>query len=115
MTLSASDPNGWPQRDAERMSWHQQITDLPRHEALDWLRDIAPDAARKDQQLILAAIGACGAGAMHLADRELRRDREFVLAAVALNGFAFGAAARELQADREFVLEVVAQDGDALD
>lgn len=100
---------------AEKMSWLQQIGELSRHAALDWLRDAAPPAAREDRDLILAAIEACGAGAMHLAARKLRRDREFVLTAVGLNGFALGAAALSLQADREFVLEAVARDGDALD
>ena len=100
---------------ADRSAWFQQVEELPRHEALDWLRDAAPPAAREDPELLLAAVAKTGAGAMLLAPRALRRDREFVLAACSLNGFALGAAAPELQADRDFVLAVVARDGDALD
>merc|ERR1719436_1715056 len=102
-------------QEQDRSAWFQQVEELPRHEAFDWLRDAAPPEAREDPELLLAAVAKTGAGAMRLASRALRRDREFVLAACSLNGFAFGAAAPELQADRDFVLAVVAADGDALD
>merc|ERR1719436_286352 len=102
-------------QEQDRSAWFQQVEELPRHEAFDWLRDAAPPEARQDPELLLAAVAKTGAGALRLASRALRQDRDFVLAACSLNGFALGAAAPELQADRDFVLAVVAADGDALD
>lgn len=96
------------------MSWLQQVGELSRHEAFNWFRDIAPPEGHEDTELVLAAIDACGAGAMRFAARGLKRDRKFVLDAVSLNGYSLGAAAPELQADRDFVLEAVARDGDVL-
>ena len=51
--------------------------------------------------------GVCQAG--------VRTDREIVLAAVQLNGYALRYAAKELRADREIVLAAVQQNGCALE
>ena len=50
-----------------------------------------------------------------LLQRELRGDRDVVLAAVQQDGDALEYASAELQADREVVLAAVQQDGYALE
>ena len=54
-------------------------------------------------------------GLMQHASLELRADRDFVLAAVARNGYALQHAAPQLRADREVVLAAVAQNGRVLE
>ena len=66
-----------------------------------------------DREFVLAAVANNGY-ALQYASEELWADREVVLAAVANNGLALRFASEELRADREFVLAAVAMNVDKL-
>jgi len=74
---------------------------LPECEFQDW--DSLPSLPRPD------------GGALGLASKELRNDKEVVLEAVKTNWPALEFASDELRADRDVVLAAVKQDGRALE
>ena len=69
---------------------------------------------KRDHEFVLAAVAQYGA-ALEYAAAELKGDHEIVLAAVAQDGAALEYAAAELKGDHEVVLAAVAQDGVALE
>jgi hypothetical protein len=68
---------------------------------------------KADREVVLASVAQKGRALRH-ASAELQADREVVLVAVAQEGEALRHAPAELQADREVVVAAVAQSGDAL-
>lgn len=123
-------------RSPEQAKWLQHLKDRPW--SFDWLRE-APQAAREDFEVVLAAVKQHGlalmfaapalqadraivsaaadrnVGALRYAAPALRGDRGIVLAAVARDAGALRFASHELRADREVVLAAVAQHGEALE
>jgi len=73
----------------------------------------APEAARADREVVLAAAAKDGL-VLGVASEELQGDREVVLRAVAQNGMALESASAELRADDEVVRLAVSKDGLAL-
>lgn len=125
------------QRTEEQMVLLERLDETNSSTAREWLRQ-APDCAREDRDLVLAAVSKDGLAllyarpmikadrevvikavsnnglALQFASAELRGDRRVVLAAVADNGVALSHASEELQADHEVVLAAVSETGSAL-
>eukprot|EP00419_Tripos_fusus_P067473 CAMPEP_0172925350 /NCGR_PEP_ID=MMETSP1075-20121228/213557_1 /TAXON_ID=2916 /ORGANISM="Ceratium fusus, Strain PA161109" /LENGTH=609 /DNA_ID=CAMNT_0013786225 /DNA_START=48 /DNA_END=1873 /DNA_ORIENTATION=+ len=66
-----------------------------------------------DRNFVLSAVKVCGY-ALEQADEELRADHEIVLEAIRESGYAFSFASRNLKVDRDFVLQAVRANGNAL-
>jgi len=66
-----------------------------------------------DKEVVLAAVNQRGL-ALHYTSEELKRDKEVILAAVNQDGRAFEYASGELKGDKEVVLAAVKQNGYAL-
>ena len=64
-----------------------------------------------NKEFILAAVAVGDPRALEPADESLKKDKEFVLAAVARNGLALKYADESLEKDKEFVLTAVVKNG----
>merc|ERR1712139_408759 len=73
-----------------------------------------PRGFTADREIVLAAVENYNPRALEAADPALKADKEFVLAAVKMQGEALEYAAFALQSDREIVLAAVTNVGEAL-
>ena len=79
-----------------------------------WTKDEDADPSlKKDRDYVLAAVKDDGR-ALQFADPSLMKDRELVLVAIKENGLALKYADESLKKDKEFVLAAVAKDFCAL-
>ena len=99
-------------RTPEQTAWLEALEQLDDDSVLKWFRE-APEAARQDREVMLAAAGKNGY-ALQFASAELKADRAVVLQAVTQEGLALRFASAELKADRAVVWQAVTQDGLAL-
>ena len=74
----------------------------------------ASEALRKTKEFVLAAVKVDGQS-LQYASEELRKNKEIVLAAVQQNGEALQYASEEMKNDKEIVLAAVVQNGEALE
>lgn len=68
---------------------------------------------KKDKDFMLKVVSVDGSS-LACADDTLRIDKDIVRAAAKNNGFSFGYAHESLRSDRDFVLEIVKENGEAL-
>jgi predicted methyltransferase len=72
-----------------------------------------PDELRRNKDFILAAVNQNGS-VLQFASEELRGDKDVVLAAVAQKGLTLRSASEQLRGDKDVVLVAVVQNGSAL-
>merc|ERR1719362_914673 len=92
--------------------WFEVLSETDPLAVDDLLKD-APRLVRSDREFVLAAVAQNGWALRH-ATEELCEDREIVLAAVGQDGYAFKYAAANLRADRAIALAAVSNYGCAL-
>ena len=80
-----------------------------------WSFNSASERLYNDKELIFEAIKKCKLSyTLHLANDEIRNDREVVSKVVEYNGFELGYVSKELRNDKEIVLKAVKNYGYAL-
>lgn len=100
------------QRTEEQMVLLEKLDETNSSTAREWLRK-APECAREDRDLVLAAVSKDGLSLLY-ASPLIKSDREVVIKAVSNNGLALQFASAELRGDRTVVLAAVADNGIAL-